>query len=672
MQPSTRAQIITRRTYNRPKDEAGQVFETWEETVSRVIEHQKWLWERTLTHKTMPEMPLHDITEGMREWVNLTEEQEIELEQLKQLMMERKVSLAGRSLWLGGTWVAKNREISQFNCSFVDVRSIYDIVDVFWALLNGAGVGFRPVSGNLTGFRTYIPDVEIVRSNRVDKGREYNKETWNPITHTWMISVGDSAEAWAKSIGKLMAGKYPARKLILDFSEIRPGGTRLKNYGWISQGDKGLANAYQKIIEILNRRADSLLNDIDILDIVNLLGTVLSTRRSAQISILDYDNPNWKIFANAKKDIDELGNHHRRQSNNSLMFWERPSWEELYSFMEMINNGGNGEPGLINGRLLREKAPWAVGMNPCAEILLGDAGVCNLATIDLAKFKNDNIGLLKAAKLVTRANYRQTCVDFRDGILQEKWHLNNDHLRLCGVSVMGVAMRPDMSGHDFAMLQRTVTAAGFSIAKELGTPYPKNLTTIKPEGTISKCFDSTEGMHKPLGKYIFNNVAFSKYDPLVDKLRECGYRVFPHPYDGTAYLVTLPVKYENVDFDIVDGKEVNMDSAVTQLEKYKFLMRNYCQQNVSCTISYDVSETNDIVDWLYNNWDEYVAVSFLFRNDPTKTAADLGYPYLPQEVVTKEIYEDYISKLKDFELDDFNTTEELLEDGCAGGICPIR
>ncbi len=477
MHPSTRAQIITRRTYNRPKNEEGTIFETWEETIDRVMSHQRWLWERALTHKTMPEMPLHDITENMREWVVLNKEQEHELKELGKLMKERKVSLAGRSLWLGGTWVAKNREISQFNCSFVDVRSVYDVVDVFWALLNGAGVGFRPVSGNLTGFRNYIPKLEIIPSTRTGKGREHNKETWNPIDHTWTISIGDSAEAWAKSIGKLIAGKYPAKKLILDLSEIRPAGTRLRNYGWISQGDKGLMKAYAKIFEILNSRAESLLTDIDILDLINLLGTVLSTRRSAQIAIMDYNNPNWRSFANAKKDIDELGNFQRRQSNNSLMFWSRPSKDELHRFMDMINQGGNGEPGLINGEQLRARAPWAVGMNPCAEILLGDAGVCNLATIDVVKFKGDNTGLLRAAKYVARANYRQTCVDFRDGVLQEKWHLNNEFLRLCGVSLMGIAMRPDMTGHDFSMLSRAATTAAYSMADELGTQRPKNVTT---------------------------------------------------------------------------------------------------------------------------------------------------------------------------------------------------
>ena len=39
MNVSTRASVVTRRTYNRPLNEEGTVFETWEQTVDRVIEH---------------------------------------------------------------------------------------------------------------------------------------------------------------------------------------------------------------------------------------------------------------------------------------------------------------------------------------------------------------------------------------------------------------------------------------------------------------------------------------------------------------------------------------------------------------------------------------------------------------------------------------------------------
>jgi len=47
---SVRADVVTRRTYNRPDDDG--VFETWEETVDRVVDHQRWLWERALTHRS--------------------------------------------------------------------------------------------------------------------------------------------------------------------------------------------------------------------------------------------------------------------------------------------------------------------------------------------------------------------------------------------------------------------------------------------------------------------------------------------------------------------------------------------------------------------------------------------------------------------------------------------
>jgi ribonucleoside-triphosphate reductase (formate) len=673
MAVSTRAQVITRRTYNRPLNAEGTQFETWQATVARVIEHQRFLWERAKTAKILEDVPLHDITPDLEEWQDLTNKEAAELAELAQLLEARKVAVAGRTLWLGGTDIARRREASMFNCSFTNVETVYDVVDIFWLLLQGCGTGFRPVSGSLTGFRRYIPKLEIIRSNNsTNKGRETNEESWDPKTKTWTLSVGDSAEAWAKSIGKLLAGKYPAQKLVLDFSQIRRPGVRLKNYGWLSQGDVGLSNAYTKVFELLNAKADSLLSEIDILDIINLLGTVLSTRRSAQIAVMDDYSSVVHDFAEAKVGIWENGKSHRSQSNNSIIFWKKPEYMELLDWFEKINRGGNGEPGLINGQQLRARAPWAVGMNPCAEILLPNKGFCNLVSIDVLKFQGDTLGLLRAAKLIARANYRQTVVDFRDGILQEAWHLNNEHLRLCGVSMMGIAGRPDLKAYDYRRLERVITAAAYDMANELSLPYPKNITAIKPEGTQSKCYDSLEGMHKPLGKYIFNNVAFSKYDPLVAKLKAANYNVFNHPYDDSATLITFPVKNEGVEFDVVNGKEVNQDSAVKQLETYKMLMDNYCQQNVSCTISYSVEETTAIVDWLYQNWDSYVAVSFLFRNDPSKTAKDLGYPYLPQEVTTKEDYEAYVAKLLPVDVDDANSFDELSDADCATGACPVK
>jgi ribonucleoside-triphosphate reductase len=629
-------------------------FETWQETVARVIDHQEWLWLRAKGDE-------------------LNDQEYAELYDLEQLMLDRKVLTSGRTLWLGGTDVAKTREASQFNCSFTCVETVYDVVDVLWLLLQGCGVGFKPVVGTLNGFSKPIKNIRTVRSTRTEKGgNEHNTETFDPVTKTWTIQVGDSAEAWAKSIGKLLAGKYPADTLVLDFSQLRPAGERLKGYGWISSGDEAISVAYSAIARILNGRADSLLTRMDILDIVNWLGTILSSRRSAEIALFEYDQPEWKEFALAKKDWWLHGNSQRQQSNNSLVFRKKPTYEEISQIFDLMLDAGGSEPGFINAVEATRRAPWFAGCNPCVEILLGNKSFCNLTETDIGKFKGNNAGMHEAIRLAARANYRQTCVNLKDGILQESWHLNNYFLRLCGVGLTGIVKRPDMTGYDYEYLKRTATAAAVGMADELGLPRPKNITCIKPSGTLSKIMDTTEGVHKPLGKYIFNNVQFSKFDPVVDKLRAANYKVINHPTDPSGVLVTFPVKWDDVPFDRVDGKEVNLESAIDQLERYKMIQTSWTQQNTSVTISYDPSEIEGIKNWLLNNWDCYVGVSFLFRSDPTKTAKDLGYLYLPQEVVDEQTYQDYIQNLLPVDINSANSFEEIVEDGCATGACPIK
>jgi len=655
--PSLRAQLITRRTYNRPLNAQGTEFESWSQTVDRVLQHQTWLWERA---KGSP----------------LSVAEALEIEELRQYMMERKVLMSGRSLWLGGTDVAKKREASQFNCSFTHVETVQDVVDCLWLLLQGCGVGFRPIVGQLTGFQVPLKEVRVVRSERTEKGgNEKNVETFDPDTRTWTIAVGDSAEAWAKSIGKIIAHPYRAERLVLDFSQIRPAGERLKGYGWISSGDAAIAKAYTAIVEILNKRAGSLLTRIDILDVVNWLGTVLSSRRSAEIALFNYGEDEWEEFAVAKKDW-WVNNVQRAQSNNSLLFKAKPSYSQLKDIFDMMIEAGGSEPGFINAQTAVKRAPWFKGCNPCAEILLGNKSFCNLTEVDVGKFKGDSSGLRRAVTLAARANYRQTCVDLRDEILQEAWHLNNEFLRLCGVGLTGIVRRPDLGSYDYAELQRVATAGAYSMADELETPRPKNVTTIKPSGTLSKIMDTTEGVHKPLGKYVFNNVNFSKHDPLVPLCRSAGYRVFDNPTDSESVLITFPVSWDDVPFDKVEKNgtilEVNEESAISQLERYKMLMNNWCQQNVSATISYSVDEVDQIVDWLLDNWDVYVGVSFLFRADPTLTAKDLGYLYLPQEVVTKEVFDEYSANIQPLEIDRANSFDEIQGEECATGACPIR
>jgi len=657
----TRADVVIRRTYARPLDEDETKFETWEDICRRVRLHQEWLWVRALERE-----------------LNFVEENE--LAELETMMLAREVSVSGRTLWLGNTKIAKTREASQFNCSFTEVETVYDVVDVLWLLMQGCGVGFKPIVGSLNGFFKPIENIEVIRTKRTTKGGiEHNVETYNKETKHWTIKVGDSAEAWSKSIGKLLAGKNDVDTLTFDFSELRPAGERLKGYGWISSGDEAISIAFVAIAKILNRKAGELLTRIDILDLVNWLGTILSSRRSAQIALFEYGKPEWEEFSIAKREY-WVNNPQRVQSNNSIVFYDKPSRDELKHIFQLMEDSGGSEPGFVNGETALARAPWFKGSNPCCEILLGNKAFCNLIEIDIAKFRGNTVHMNRVIELASRANYRQTLVNLKDGILQEAWHLNNEFLRLMGVGLTGICQRDDLSEYDIQSMKNIAIHSAYTMADELGFQRPKNVTTVKPSGTLSKVMSTTEGVHKPLGRYIFNNINFGKNDPILPRLKEAGYEVRDNPNmpdEGT--IVKFPVEWNQVKFDKAirtDGEvvEVNNDTAVSQLERYKKYNVYWCQQNVSNTISYSPDEVPDIIDWLLDNWEHYVGVSFLYRMDPSKTAMDLGYLYLPQEVTTKTLYEEYISQLKDV---NFNNIEDSLDNEmetqeCAGGSCPVK
>jgi adenosylcobalamin-dependent ribonucleoside-triphosphate reductase len=655
---SARASAIFMRTYSRPLDDTEQSFESFEQVLDRVIAHQRWLWERA---------------QGR----SLDTFQEAELDELLGRFLQRKVWPAGRTLWLGGTEVARDRELCQFNCSGMLVKTVYDMVDFLWLLLNGCGVGGKPEMGNLNGFMQPIDDIRVIRSERTDKGgEEHNTETWAQDTRTWTVRIGDSGEAWAKAVGKLMAGKYPAETLVLDFSQLRPEGSRLSRYGWKSAGDTVISAEFPKIARIMSKRAGQLLRKLDILDIINHLGVIQTGRRGAEIGLLDDDDPELEDFMRFKEGCySDPALHHRQQSNNSILFWHKPDRPRLEDIFKTILASGGNEPGFINAAAARLRAPWFDTANPCVEILLPDKGFCNLFTVDVSKFTHmDN--LLRALFLAGRANYRQTLVNLEDGVLQRTWHENNEFLHLCGVSLTGLAGRPDLSAHDLRQMRSAAVQGAWSMAEELGKPRPKNVTCIKPEGTATKVMDAPgEGAHKPLGRYVFNNVIFQRSEPMVGPLRAAGYEVRPHPTQEVMVLVKFPVENTGVVFEDFNGTPVNLEPAVEQLDRYKLLMDHYVDQNCSLTVNYDPEEVPAIVDWLLANWDSYVGVSWAFRTDPTKTAEDFGAAYLPQEVVDRETFEAYVVELRPIDFSSITggaVALDQLDADCTSGLCPVR
>lgn len=707
--PSIRARIVERRTYLRPKDEDGKRFETPAEAKERGIAHQRWLWEKALKR------PLNAAEEA-------------ELAELRQFMDEARISLSGRVKWMGGTDIIKERASAAFNCSFTNLETPADFVDAFWLLLQGCGVGFQPKPGLLTGFPSTLLKIEVIPSTRTERGgAESNTET--VADGVWTIRFGDSAKAWSKAIGKLLAEKHRVHTLRLDYSELRPGGKRLRGYGWLSSGWKPLADGFTKICSIMQRYADVPLDAVAILDIMNTLGTVLSSRRSAQIGLLKDTHRDISAFLGAKTGEWYLTEAQRSQSNNSIMFTSKPSRAKIVELLHQIHR--TGEPGFVNLEAAQRRAPEMEGFNPCAEILLPSKGFCNLMQVVWHRFNGDFEGLKRAQYIAGRANYRQTAVSMRDGVLQLQWDDQQKLLRLCGVSPTGyVSWEYADSPSHLEIVADAARRGANDMADDLGLQRARRVTQCQPAGTSSKVLglegdEVHEGAHAAMSRYIFNNIQFNKLDPLVEKLRAANYHVFDHPSDPTGVLATIPVEYpaspvftkvvKKVAFDklthrrgehlfedamprvpaswsepgvtvtsedVPEGRvykawreeelEVNVESAVRQLERYRILMNHYIDHNCSITVSFDETEIEAMADWFMEHWDSYIGVSFLQRNDPTKSALELGFQYLPQQAVSRRVFEAYTKTLLPVDLSDDAGEDMVQIDDCATGACPIR
>lgn len=657
---AVRSEVVDLRTYRRPLDESGTAFETQEMMLDRSVLQQQ---------------------RRLREEAGVAPN-EAELSRLLSYCEANLVSVAGRTRWLGGTPTAWEKPECQYNCSFLELATVYDAVDLFHLELVGCGTGFRPVPGTLTGFARRIEKTEIIHSHTPPdgKGRKTNIETWDSATKTWTIGIGDSEEAWARALGKLLLHRYPARKLIIDVSEVRQGGKRLKGFGWICNGPEPLVTALLRIVDILNRKTASLLDAIDIIDTINHLGTVLSTRRSAQIALV-YSNSNDIYRFRSMKHNCWPDNTQRFQSNNTVLQLDRPSRSRLIAHLLDMDEYGGGDPAICNVHAAMRRAPWFAGFNPCAEILLASHGFCNLVEANLDAFSPGDITTLTdAIYLIARANYAQTCVDLmKSGILQPRWHQTNEALRLCGGGVTGCYSAQWLTDYDIRTLRHAAISGAHSMADELGLPRAKAVTTIKPSGTLSKVMMSnSEGVHAPLGRFIFNKIGFNQHDPLVPILEAAGYAPQPHPNDTQAVIIAFPVEHAGRFTNLGDGFHANTESAISQLERYRRWNRVWADHNVSCTVSYYPDELDAIADWLDAHWDsgDFVSVSFMKRQRPdVDNLRAAGQLYLPQTIVDERTFREYEQSLDtpDFSKIQHTGIYDLVDVAdCAAGGCPVR
>lgn len=387
---------------------------------------------------------------------------------------------------------------------------------------------------------------------------------------------------------------------------------------------------------------------------------------------------------------------HRRMSNNSIAFNTKPS--KGYLDMVFTIMQGEAEPGFINMEEARRRRPDAEGLNPCAEILLASKGVCNLTTVNMMQFvKQDANGehyldkeaLFEAQALSARSGIRMTTVTLE----LPAWDYIQRRDALIGTSLTGVKDAMGQLGWDqdkedelLAELAEVVEKAKIEYSAHLNTNVPLLDTTIKPEGTQSQVAGGvSSGLHYAHAEYYIRRVRVNSNDALAKMALDLGWTVHAEvgtKLDGVTYLlpadlarpeVMAVAKTWVIDFPVHSPSAKVRDdvSAVEQLDVYFSYQKHYTRHNTSNTISVKSNEWDAVCDKVYDQWDDFVGVSFMAHDGGSYTLA-------PYEEVTKEQYEALKASMKPFDKDllpqyETGFASELDEtDNCANGACAIR
>lgn len=618
--------ITYKRTYARRINDESAKTEEFDQTIDRVL----------LATQTQLK-------------IDFTEE---ELIRAKEIFLNLKGSVAGRFLWqLGTSTVDKLGLLSLQNCAFVAINNpVRPFTWTFDALMLGAGVGFNIQKE----FVHEIPRVkyEVTITRQDTKDADY--------------IIPDSRQGWITLLRKTLLAHFETGEGF-SFSTIcvRGKGTIIKSFGGVAAGPEELCEGIFQINTILNNRVNKKLRTIDVLDIMNIIGSIVvsgNVRRSAEIALGDMDDMQ---YLNAKRWDTGIPNW-RAMSNNSVVC------NDINFLPEQFWKGydGKGEPyGLVNLKLARTtgrlgdtqyKDPDVQGVNPCSEQFLSSFETCCLAEIFLP-----NLISLQEAKEVTRLLYRINKHSLMLPChLKETEDIVHKNMRM-GIGITGYLQATEEQRSWLSEVYTDLRKYDEEYSKKKGWPSSIKLTTVKPSGTLSLLAGVTPGVHPGFSRFFIRRIRMASNSELVNLCKDAGYKVeFQKNFDGSddynTNVVEFPCSYP-------EGTILTKDiTAIKQLEYVKRIQTDWSDNAVSCTVYYKKEELPEIKDWLLKNYNDSIkAVSFLLYSEH-------GFMQAPYEEITEEQYKKINKKVKPIE----NTTiaENSILDNfeCISGACPVK
>jgi ribonucleoside-triphosphate reductase len=594
----------------------------------------------------------------------------------------REVLPSMRSLQFGGEAIF-NKHARIYNCAFTYIDRLEAFRETLYLLLCGCGVGFSVQRHHVAK----LPPLAPLRAN----------------ASVSTFVVPDTIEGWADALHQLMLAAVEGRRVIFDYSAIRPAGAPLRTSGGKAPGPEPLFHSLTRIEHMVQRAAGRPLRPVETYDILMWAAkAVLSggVRRSATICLFSADD---EEMAAAKTGNWFQDNPQRTASNNSAIIVRaqatRAQFDKLFEAQKQF-----GEPGFY----FVEDPEY--GANPCVEIglhprlkldataiarlrELGHEGELHEGDV-LSGVQFCNLTTVSAAAAETPARFYELCAHAAViGTLQAGYtsfnylspvsRLITEREALLGVSICGVLDRPDVL-LDRAVLRNgaaVVRAVNAVVARALGINPAARTTCVKPEGTASLLLGTSSGLHPHHSLRYFRRVQTNVYDPIFQHFK----RANPHMVESSVYdlngrteVITFPVEVPAFGIYREDL------SAVKHLEYVRLVQLHWVQagrrvekfspglhHNVSCTISVRNDEWPAVADFIWENRQHFTGVALL------QDQGDKAYAQAPRESVTtrEDIakWNSLIYQPVDYTLlrEEEDLTELKQVVACAGGTCEL-
>jgi ribonucleoside-diphosphate reductase alpha chain len=568
-------------------DEGKARYETWEESVARVMDmHRKYY--------------SHKMTRELSQLID-------EAESLYKLQYALG---AQRALQFGGDQLLKH-QMRMYNCTSTYADRPRFFSELFYVLLCGAGAGFSVQNHHVAK----LPDIQ---------DRKKQAKGW---------VVEDSIEGWADALGALMSsyfvggGQFPemeGRKVYFDLNNVRPKGSLISG-GFKAPGPEPLRKSLDKIEHLIQSRVlkgETRLRAIDVYDIaMHAADAVLAggVRRSATICLFSADD---EEMINAKTGNWFIDNPQRGRSNNSAVIVRDEITRDVFKTI-MASIKEFGEPGFyfVDSRDFTTNPCVEIGMFPQIDGESGWQG-CNLTEINGGRCttKEEFFKACRAGAILGTLQAGYTEFKYLSGTSKAIF----EREALLGVSVTGWMNNPEVLLD--ADIQREgaeiVKAVNEQVANLLGINPAARTTCVKPSGNASVLLQTSSGIHAEHSPRYIRHVQLNKDSEVAQLI-----------LDGNPYMVEESVWSNNktdycVAFPVIspEGSMYREDLYATKLlEKVKLVQQNWVEagtnpdrcadprirHNVSNTVTVLPHQWTQVEDYVYDNRAYFAGISFL-------------------------------------------------------------